>query len=348
MEEVEPAHVVPISSSLQTEKTNSKITLPINRPQTAVARSIIPSTSAPDILNVGSAYSVTQLKDSRLPLSPTCTNAYPQSATARSIVSSISVPNILNVGSAYSVTLLKDSRLPLSPTCPNSYVQTTMAKSTMEPTAMKMTSFDLGPESVPVSHDLSPSCQGLVLPPEFVTDSPPAPNLGSIYLAPHNSDITLPRHFTDLIMQSETAASFSTPVALGLSSIRLVADPTISMSPTCTDPNFRVNVPASTLTQPSPPVELTIPESTRNGSRIEAIQAKVAIQVKIYKESKTRAKKAAKALRNVWKHDSKYRRWIKVRKQAAKTLQVTGDKIKEIRREEEKIRANIERMESTS
>ena len=74
----------------------------------------------------------------------------------------------------------------------------------------------------------------------------------------------------------------------------------------------------------------------------------MAIQVKIYRESKARANKAAKALRNVWKRDSKYRRWIKVRKQAAKTLQITGDKVEEIRQEQRKIWANIERMQSTS
>lgn len=216
---------------------------------------------------------------------------------------------------------------------------------------MKMSSFDLRPEPVPVNHDPSQSCRDRVLRPEFVTNSPPILNLGSNYSAPHDSDITLPRDYSDLILRPETVVAFSTRVPLGRSSIRLVADPTISMSPSCTDPDFSVDFPASSLAQPSPSIDLTTLEPTPDikvDSRIQAIRATLAKQVKICKESKARVSKAAKALRNAWKHDSKYRRWIKVRKQAAKTLQITGDKVEEIRREEEKIRAYIERMESTS
>ena len=212
MEEVGPSYVVPISSSRQTEKANSKVTLPINHtkglgpklpnpginspPSIPLAEfpksqmssdcqtisdnripltleqsstshvcppiismvafhstslDIIPRANvfqptlspvldsgftstksgdvisepkflspipSPDILNLGPDYSVT-LKDSRLPLSPTCPNAYLQTEGARSIISSTSAPDHVNVGSAYSVTFLKYSRLPLSPSCNN-------------------------------------------------------------------------------------------------------------------------------------------------------------------------------------------------------------------------------------
>lgn len=319
--------------------------------QTAVAQSMMSSTLSSDTMDLGPAYSVILLKDSRLPLSPACSNAYLWTSMAQSIISSASSPDNLNLGSAFSVSLLEDSRLPLSPTCPNSYVQTTVAKSIMEPTAMKMSSFDLRPEPVPVNHDPSQSCQNRVLRPEFVTNSPPILNLGSNYSAPHDSDITLPRDYSDLILRPETVVPFSTRVPLGRSSIRLVADPTISMSPSCTDPELSVDFLASSLAQPSPSIDLTTFEPTPDikvDSRIQAIRATLAKQVKICKESKARVSKAAKALRNAWKHDSKYRRWIQVRKQAAKIQQITGDKVEELRREEEKIRADIERMKSTS
>lgn len=71
--------------------------------------------------------------------------------------------------------------------------------------------------------------------------------------------------------------------------------------------------------------------------RIQAIHAKVAIQLQIRHECKARARKAAKALRNAWKRDSHSRRWLKSRKQADKALQVAGDKIAELRRVEEEV-----------
>lgn len=45
---------------------------------------------------------------------------------------------------------------------------------------------------------------------------------------------------------------------------------------------------------------------------------------------------------------SKYRRWVKVRKQAEKALQVAGDRLEERPREEEKISVEIKKKESTS
>lgn len=76
--------------------------------------------------------------------------------------------------------------------------------------------------------------------------------------------------------------------------------------------------------------------------RIQAIHAKVAIQLKIRRECKARARKAAKALRNAWKRDSHCRRWLKSRKQADKALQVAGDKIVELHREEQEVWAEME------
>ncbi|MCJ1262897.1 hypothetical protein MMC22_002767 [Lobaria immixta] len=76
--------------------------------------------------------------------------------------------------------------------------------------------------------------------------------------------------------------------------------------------------------------------------RIQAIHAKVAIQLQIRREGKARARKAAKALRNAWKRDSHYRRRLKSRKQADKALQAAGNKIAELRREEEEVWGEME------
>lgn len=114
---------------------------------------------------------------------------------------------------------------------------------------------------------------------------------------------------------------------------------------------FGCVIPVTAVPLPSPPIDLKISDSesiTNNDPRFHALQAKVAAQANIHKECRVRANKAAKALRNVWKRDSKYRRWVKVRKQAEKALRNAGDKLAAIRKEEEKKYSEIKNTEKRS
>lgn len=76
--------------------------------------------------------------------------------------------------------------------------------------------------------------------------------------------------------------------------------------------------------------------------RVEAMHAKVAIRVTIRGETKARTRKAIKAVKNAWKHDSTYRRLVKAKKQADKALQSADDKLEEMHREEAKLLAKIQ------
>lgn len=112
-----------------------------------------------------------------------------------------------------------------------------------------------------------------------------------------------------------------------------------------------VDTPAKSPSLISPPIDLSTSGLASNimvNPILQAIREKTAKQIKIRGEKKARANKAAKALRNAWKRNSTYRRWVKVKKQAEKAVLIAGDKLHEIWREEERIWAKIEKMESKS
>ena len=96
---------------------------------------------------------------------------------------------------------------------------------------------------------------------------------------------------------------------------------------------------------PSSPLDLALSEFAANikvDSRVQEIQGKATIQAKIRGQNKIRLIKAAKGLKNTWKRDSRYRRWLKTKKQAFKALKAANDKLDELHREEKKIRAGID------
>lgn len=198
---------------------------------------------------------------------------------------------------------------------------------------------------------LPPTCLDVVL---KIISSSCAPTVGYV-----GSTFPVPqmRH-TKLLMPAtcpvvDTSVKFTSPIlppVLSLSSIYLM--PQLNLPGHIPLPSFsEIVVPVKTHSPSSQPVDLGIPESASSVNedpRIQEIRRKVALQVKICEECKARANKAAKALRNAWKRDSKYRRWLKSGKQANKARQAAGDKIGEFRLQEEKVWVEIKKMESAS
>lgn len=112
-----------------------------------------------------------------------------------------------------------------------------------------------------------------------------------------------------------------------------------------------VKTPAKSPSLISPPIDPSTSELASNimvDPMLQAVQGKAVRQIKIRGEKKARANKAAKALRNAWKRNSTYHRWVKVKKQAEKAVLIAEDKLHEIWREEERIWAKIEKMENKS
>lgn len=193
---------------------------------------------------------------------------------------------------------------------------------------------------------LRPICVDLVLQPKNVSPTSPTvlSGLGSICLMPHPK-ITFLSTWTSYLLRPK----FISPPHLELGSISSMTQskPAKNILPTTC---FSAVFPTRAFPLPSPSIDLKISDSEsnkKNNSRVHALQAKVATQVKIHGESKARANKAAKALRNVWTRNSKYRRWVKVRKQAEKALQIADDKLAAIPKEEEKVWSEIESMKKT-
>lgn len=83
-------------------------------------------------------------------------------------------------------------------------------------------------------------------------------------------------------------------------------------------------------------------------SRVQVIQEKIEIQRKVLEENKTPVNKAAEELQAAKARDSKRRRRVKAKRKAEKALQVAGEKLDELRLEEESIWAAIEEAKKTA
>lgn len=261
-------------------------------------------------------------------------------------LSPTSAINILDLGSTYSVPRSKHSKPLLPQTFSNAYLQTKVAQSTMAPPVTDMGSFYGALQSMPPKLELTQSGQDLIPRPEFVTASPAIRDLDSTCSAPR-SNIPPPRTFTDLIPRPRFISPFSPRLSLNISSILSPPYPIIFLPPTCTDLIPHTVIPTKT---PSPPINLTIlkPASNINiGRGIQALNSKMASPPLIRGETKVRSTKAAKPVRSARKRDSTYRHWFKARKQAEKKLQAAVNKLHELRREEEEIRTEVARMQSS-
>lgn len=194
----------------------------------------------------------------------------------------------------------------------------------LRPKFFRMTSSSvLGLDLISSRIELLQPCTDLILYPKSISTSPPViQDLSSTcWVAQLNrtvSPVTAP-------VTPDTNSVFPIPP------IRLP-----KLLPPATTSAVDASVKATTLI--SPPVDLLI-------ITLDDIQAKVALQVKICRERKACAAHAAKALRNAWKRDSTHRRRVKARKQAEKGMLIANDKLDEIRRQAERIRILIQKME---
>lgn len=198
---------------------------------------------------------------------------------------------------------------------------------------------------------LPPTCLDVVLKIISSSFAPTVGYVGSTFPVPQM------RH-TKLLMPAtcpvvDTSVKLTSPIlppVLSLSSIYLL--PQLNLPGHIPLPSFsEIVVPVKTHSPSSQPIDLGVPKSASSVNvdpRIEEIRRKLALQVKICKECKARANKAAKALRNAWKRDSKYRRWLKSRKQANRARQAAGDEIGEFGVQEEKVWVDIKKMKSAS
>lgn len=198
---------------------------------------------------------------------------------------------------------------------------------------------------------LPPTCLDVALKVISSICAPTVGHVGSTFPVPQmrHTKLLMPATCPVIDASARLTSSISPPV-LRLSSVYLM--PQFNPPGLIPLPNFsEIVVPIKTHSSSSQPVDLTISEfasSVNLDPRIEEIRRKVALQVKICEECKARANKAAKSLRNVWKRDFKYRRWLKSKKQAYKALQAAGDKIGEFHLEEEKVLVEIKKIESAS
>lgn len=73
---------------------------------------------------------------------------------------------------------------------------------------------------------------------------------------------------------------------------------------------------------PPPALHLVCDTSspTKRNLKLQDIQTKVAKQAQQLKEATSRASKATKMLCNNWRHDAKFRHWMKAKRQAEKTV----------------------------
>lgn len=85
------------------------------------------------------------------------------------------------------------------------------------------------------------------------------------------------------------------------------------------------------------------PSHKKRDTKLQAIQAKFAKQVQQRKEATSRLNTAARIVHNTWKHDAKYRRRMKVKKQAEKTVRFSTNKLQFIRKEEMDILSRLEK-----
>lgn len=185
--------------------------------------------------------------------------------------------------------------------------------------------------SLPVLTDIKPpTCMELVLRPQFALANLPVTVLSPGLRA--RPDFTLRRNVRGLVLPSKFALSLPVLTDLGSTYSELL-NPRANRRSTRTSQSLR----------PKPTFFIATPDP-----RVHAVQEKMALRIKIREECKNRVIKAAKALKNAWKRDSKYRRWAKVMKQAEKALQNAEDKIYEIRREEDRIWAEIDKIKESS
>ncbi|MCJ1260616.1 hypothetical protein MMC22_000478 [Lobaria immixta] len=136
----------------------------------------------------------------------------------------------------------------------------------------------------------------------------------------------------------------STSLALGfICPAPQLERPELSPPPTYSD----VVLPTEALSPNSPSIDLTLAEfasTIKTDPRIQAVQAKMAIQNKVCEESKSRVSKVVRALQNSWKR--RPRKWVKAKKhkakkQGGKALKIASAKLDALRREEEGIWAEI-------
>ncbi|MCJ1423592.1 hypothetical protein MMC29_001476 [Sticta canariensis] len=110
-------------------------------------------------------------------------------------------------------------------------------------------------------------------------------------------------------------------------------------------------VPSSNVTMTSvrstpPPVMHLIsgsPLPKRNNAKLQSIKEKFAKQVQKRKEAVSRATKAARFLRNTWTHDARYRRGMKVKRQAEKQVRSSTYTLQAICQEEMDFLSNLEK-----
>lgn len=98
-----------------------------------------------------------------------------------------------------------------------------------------------------------------------------------------------------------------------------------------------------TSPSPVPLLVSTTPSPTKRNVKLQAIQAKIAKQAQRKKETISRVKKAARAFKNTWTHDAKYRRRKKAKKQAEKAVRCSTDSLDAARKEEAEILSKLER-----
>lgn len=94
---------------------------------------------------------------------------------------------------------------------------------------------------------------------------------------------------------------------------------------------------------PVPLLVVTPPSPTKRNAKLQVIQAKIAKLAQRKKEATSRAKKAARALKNTRTHDAKCRRRKKAKKQAEKAVRCSTDSLDAARKEEAEILLKLER-----
>lgn len=122
------------------------------------------------------------------------------------------------------------------------------------------------------------------------------------------------------------------------------------LPPVYSDTFVPAEVP-SPLSPSSPSMDRTISEfepDMKLDPQVQAVREKIAMQLKVLEENKVRVNKAAEELQAAKARDSKHRRRVKAKKKAEKALQIALEKLDELRLEEDRIRAAIEKAKKTA
>ncbi|MCJ1264923.1 hypothetical protein MMC22_004798 [Lobaria immixta] len=111
------------------------------------------------------------------------------------------------------------------------------------------------------------------------------------------------------------------------------------LPPAYSDTFVPAEVP-SPLSPSSPSMDRTISEfvpDMKLDPQVQAVREKIAMQLKVLEENKARVNKAAEKLQAARARDSKHRRRVKAKKKAEKALQISVEKLDELRLEEESL-----------